>query len=123
MNRIVLSMLVLLQIMWSSCSEDEPINETGTASLIVKVVHVDGTSVKDATVNLYGSQLDFQNETNMITSLKTDELGEAYFKELELKQYWFVVLFNEYSNATSISTTGRALNKDERLEKTTQLRK
>jgi len=41
---------------------------------------------------------------------------------LPLKQYWFIAKFEKYSNATSVSTTGRKLVKDERMEKITQLR-
>ncbi len=123
MNKILFFALFAMSILFSACNGNDPEVETGNASLVVKVVHVDGSVVNGANVALYGSQLDYQNETNMITSLLTDELGEAYFKDLDLKQYWFVATFNGYSNATSVSTTGRTLAKDERMEKTTQLRK
>jgi hypothetical protein len=122
MNRILLMIAATSMLILSACGGEEP-EETGTASLVVKVAHVDGTNVIDATVELYESQLDYQNHTNSIASLKTDNLGEAYFTDLELKQYWFTAEYDGYSNINSVFSTGRALNKDERMEKKTQIRK
>jgi hypothetical protein len=122
MNRILLIIAAASTLILGACGGEEP-EETGTASLVVKVTHVDGSNVFDATVELYESQLDYQNHTNSIASLKTDNLGEAYFTDLKLKQYWFTAEFDGYSNSNSVFTTGRVLNKDERMEKTTQIRK
>jgi len=122
MIRFLIAMAMLPILLLSACGGEEIVEETGTAGLVVKVVHVDGSSVMGASVELFESATDYQNNTNPIKSLETDELGEVYFQELPLKQYWFIAKFEKYSNATSVSTTGRKLVKDERMEKITQLR-
>lgn len=121
MNRILLVIAATSFLILNACGGEEP-EDTSTASLVVKVTHVDGSNVFDATVDLYESQLDYQNQTNSIASLITDNLGEAYFTNLDLKQYWFLAKYNGYTNQNSVFSTGRKLTKDERMEKLTQIR-
>ncbi|MBI3142869.1 MAG: hypothetical protein HYZ16_08580 [Bacteroidetes bacterium] len=103
--------------------ENEPEPEKGKAALLVKAIFEDGTPAQGAQVDLYKSAVDFQGLTNSTTTIEADNLGEALFNDLDLQQYWFRVELEEYSNATSTNSTGRALVKDETLEKITQLRR
>lgn len=125
MTRFIITATLASMLFLTSCGkgeEDDDIKEKQTASLVVKVIHVDGSNVIGAKVLLFETAIDYQNNANSIKTLETDELGDVYFKDLELKQYWFIATYEKYSNATSVSTTGRKLTADERMEKTTQLR-
>ncbi|MFY0673169.1 MAG: hypothetical protein JXQ87_07180 [Bacteroidia bacterium] len=121
MNKILLLFSLSLCIVFCACTGEEPAEE-GTASLIVKVTQVDNSNAIMANVDLFESQLDYQNQSNAIATLQTDNLGEVYFTNLELKQYWFSAKLGNNTNKNSVFSTGRALTKDERMEKITQLR-
>ncbi|MBI1185147.1 hypothetical protein GC194_12805 [bacterium] len=132
MTKYLLTTSIFAIMLLGACSKDDPgttgknnnsNNSTATATLRLSVIHVDGSQVMGAQVDLYTSLSDFQNQTNSVKSATTDQSGDVYFDKLELKQYWFFVSFDGYTNAQSVTTTGHKLAKDEHLEKITQLRK
>lgn len=122
MSKYLVALSLFSMLFFAACSTEENVDE-GTASLVVKVTFEDNSNAMDATVDLYESQQDYLDKTNLVATLITDELGEAYFKELALKQYWFYCYYDDKDNANSIFSTGKKLIKDERLEKLTQIRK
>lgn len=121
--RLLATLVTLLAIGACDKGQPEPEPDKGKAALLIKVIYEDSTPAQGAVVDLYESALDFQGLTNSISTMETDNLGEALFEDLELQQYWFRVELGEYDNTTSTSTTGRALVKDETLEKITQIRR
>jgi len=105
----------------TSDSGDDGPTETPTGSLLIKASYVDSSPAIDAEVTLYGSQADYLDKTNPLTTGTTDEIGEALFTDLELQPYWYRVKKDGKSNDGSSFWTGVALEKDKTTEKLTQL--
>lgn len=125
MNAKLILLSLLTAGLFNACSRDDgdtPSNQDQTASLLITVLDADGSKAMDANVTLYGSQDDYNNKANPISTATTDNLGEVYFEELELKAYWFFAEKQGRNNASSAHSTGVALKAGEELEKMTQLR-
>ena len=97
---LIFSVIIIIS---AGCKKD---NQSPSTSLKVRVIDVHGTSISGATVKLYKSITDLQNETNQAGStLTTDAGGEVTFSDLEtIKYYWFAEAGCK-NNVNSITTT------------------
>lgn len=68
-------------------------------SIKITVIDELGNIVEGASVQIYGSQEDYRNETNPVTDLAiTDKKGQVKFKELESKVYFVNVSKGDKNN-------------------------
>ncbi len=67
--------------------------------LQITVIDHLGNVVEGATVELYASEDDYRNETNIIQEAQlTDKKGRATFSQLEEKVYWLHVFKDDMNN-------------------------
>lgn len=109
----------------TSCKKDDAENEespTATAALEIQVLYVNSEPVVDAEVQLYGTQADYNDKSNVISTQTTDASGTVLFEKLEAKQYWWYVKKDGQDNKSSAYFTGANLVNGETLSKITQIR-
>lgn len=68
-------------------------------SLKINVIDNLGNIVEGATVNIYGSEDDYRNETNpVMEAATTNAKGVVKFKKIEAKKYYIYVVKGDMNN-------------------------
>ena len=102
-NLNLLGLLLVLFISITSCKKDNPPPTT----LEIKLVDNVGNPVSGASVNLYNTLSDFENNSNVISSKTSDVDGKVTFTDLNSKvYYWFASIgcLNNYNGAGFTAT-------------------
>lgn len=83
----LLPVIILLII---SCSTDDSTNlTTATTRLELTTLDENDVAIENVEVKLYASQLDYDNDTNVIETLMTDTNGKVTFDNLQpITYYW-----------------------------------
>lgn len=72
--------------------------------------------VEGATISLFETQLDWESQTNVIQSLKTNAKGQVIFENLKEQKYYFFVEKDELNNLADIAATWDPLKKGQRSQ-------
>lgn len=106
---IIFFMAIALAITFSACSKAKnppppPVAET---ILNVNVVSSNGTPVSNASVTLYASSADWDNQVNALSVKTTDAAGTVSFTGLSDIKYYFFAKQDCFNNGyNSVSTAG-----------------
>jgi hypothetical protein len=105
-NKLVISSLAFITVfvlLLIGCKKDD---QSLTTALKIRVITEEGASVSGATVKLFKTVSDLENQTNQYgTTQTTDAGGEVTFNDLEaIKYYWFAETGCK-NNINGIATT------------------
>ena len=104
---IGLRVFLLFTIILISCETVEFVDNA--PQLEVTVLDESGSRVQQANVILYGSEMDWRNQSNPLQSKLTNSLGVVLFENLEEQVYYFYAQKYELSNQESISVLDKEL--------------
>lgn len=85
----ILALLVLLVVFLGSTSSKEI--QVSKTKLLVTVIDESGNNVEGATITIYTSMDDYENNKNKLIIGKTDKKGKFQFKGLQNKPYFLDV--------------------------------
>ena len=99
----------MLFILFTACSKEKTEYIDNTPQLEVTVVDLSHTTVADATVTLYASEVDLKAKTNSLKSGTTNSEGIVLFSDLEENVYYFYAEKAEMNNTKSTSLISEKL--------------
>ncbi len=100
---------ILIWVLLLSCKKT--VYQDMNPQLKVVVKNSDQNPVKDASVYLYASVDDFQNNTNVVNSGTSDETGSVLFTDLQEVIYYFMAEYDGKCNCYGVSATSDSLQK------------
>ncbi len=88
MNKIFF-LLACLSLGFTNCNKDES-NEVPTGSLKIKLVNNLNKAMTSTLVELFKSQADFTNKTNLVASQMSDTFGYVTFSKIPISVYYWL---------------------------------
>nr|WP_321358130.1 hypothetical protein [uncultured Draconibacterium sp.] len=107
---VVLAMLISLL----SCTKEEYVEPA--PQILITVVEDDLVFVEGASVSLFNSQEDWENHSNVVASLQTDEKGQVLFENLDEQIYYFYIEKGDLNNLADIAALSEPLQKGRKSE-------
>jgi hypothetical protein len=102
-KRFYILALAVPLIILSGCKKDDPSPST---TIEIRLIDESGNSVSGATVKLYKSQADIENQENQLGStLTSDTGGKVTFSNLESLPYYWLAEKGCQNNVNGIMTT------------------
>lgn len=80
-------------------------------NMLVTVLDAKGNVQRGATVKVYETEDDYDEDKNVVASMRTDEKGQAKFKKLKSQSYFIRAEKGEMSNEDGATQTGALAEK------------
>ncbi|PKQ60548.1 hypothetical protein BZG02_18970 [Labilibaculum filiforme] len=104
-------LLIAFVLLLGSCTKTEHISNS--PELEIFVTDANDNAIAEASISLYNNRDDWDERTNKIDSLLTDQNGYAIFKELNELQYFVFVEKDTLSNSYGVIGVKDSLQNDE----------
>ena len=80
-------------------------------NMLVTVLDEQGNVQRGATVKIYETEEDFDEDKNAVATMNTDEKGQAKFKKLKSQSYYILAEKGEMTNEDGATQTGALAEK------------
>ncbi|MCK3683261.1 SpaA isopeptide-forming pilin-related protein [Maribellus sp. YY47] len=109
----LIAVLTLVLSIWS-CTDEEYVKPA--PQLQIAVISKYLTPIDGANVTLYNTENDLLMKTDPISTLQTDQAGQALFENLEEQRYFFYVEKDGLDNTSDVAATKNAIETGQRFE-------
>lgn len=114
MKKLTMMMFLVLAVSLWGCTDEEYVKPA--PQLQISVISKYLVPVSGASVTLYNSEADLSLKTAPVTTLQTDQAGQALFENLQEQRYYFYVEKDGMDNTSDVAATKNRVQTGQRFE-------
>ncbi|WP_144017402.1 transthyretin-like family protein [Ekhidna lutea] len=99
-------LILLIVVIFSGLGSSFLPVQSNKTKLLIEVIDLSGRPVKDASIKIYSSEEDYNSDSNILITGKTDKKGKFQYKGLAAKPYFLDIRKDNLKNAQHSVNTG-----------------